>query len=94
MSYTNTYQVQHLYADDSVVWSVSIAVLVLSAVVDLRRGADVLAPVACPVVVLCGYLRWSLGVAADRHTVDQTAYQCQEPKYQENDAEDPEIRKS
>jgi len=67
-------------------WSVSIAVLVISPVVDLGWGANILGPMARPVVVLgCDLLR-SLGVSADGDTVDEAAHQCQEPKDEEHDA--------
>lgn len=69
---------------------VPVAVLVVGSIVDLRRSADVLGPVASPVVILCGDLCRCLGVSTDGDTVDQTADQRQEAEDKEYDAKNPE----
>lgn len=72
---------------------IRVAIVSVGLVVDLvRRVANVLLPVPCPVQILVAQLRRSLGVPTDNHAVDHAADQRGEAKDQKDDAEDPKDR--
>lgn len=73
--------------------SIGVAIVPVRFVVDLmRRIADVLLPMSCPVQVLVSYLFRRFGVTTYHHAIDHTTDQRHEAEYQENYAQNPKLQ--